>query len=164
MFDDSRSFIGRPFLQSTLDYESQDYLAAGNDGDVLARLKKWHSRAKLTETQAESAFIQTFFVELWGYSLSGQGKTDDHTIVPKFDVPGAGAKGGPGKADVALGWFLGKANDVPQVLWKFLQRDQLISLSGKPSFWRTVEKQWLSQREATRIKSTKLEQDTRIAA
>jgi hypothetical protein len=30
MFDDSRSFIGRPFLQSTLDYEFQDYLAVGD--------------------------------------------------------------------------------------------------------------------------------------
>jgi type I restriction-modification system DNA methylase subunit len=247
MFDDSRSFIGRPFLQSTLDYEFKDYLEAGKDEEVLARLKKWHGRAKLSETQAESAFIQTFFVETWGYGLSGQGSSDDHTLVPKFDVPGAGAKGGSGKADVALGWFLGKANEVPQVLcefkdiksdldtkqnrkgsnhtpveqclnyvkgsrrnlfgnetvqpwwglvtdmnefrlywwdrapqnyikftisskkdlfarhdllaagpdaqfdrflfWKLFQRDQLISLSGKPALWRTVEKQWLRERE-----------------
>jgi hypothetical protein len=119
MFDDSRSFIGRPFLQATLHYEFEDYQTAGKDSDVLATLKKWHGRAKLSETQAETAFIQAFFVELWGYSLSGHGKTDDHTIWPKFDVPGAGAKGGAGKADVALGWFLGKSNDVPQVLCEF---------------------------------------------
>jgi Eco57I restriction-modification methylase len=119
MFDDSRSFIGRPFLQATLHYEFEDYQTAGKDADVLATLKKWHGRAKLSETQAETAFIQAFFVELWGYSLSGHGKTDDHTIWPKFDVPGAGAKGGAGKADVALGWFLGKSNDVPQVLCEF---------------------------------------------
>jgi hypothetical protein len=247
MFDDSRSFIGRPFLQGNLHYEFEDYQAAGKDAEVLARLKKWHGRAKLSETQAEGAFIQTFFVELWGYGLSGQSKSDDHTIVPKFDVPGAGAKGGSGKADLALGWFLGKTNDVPQVLcefkdinsgldakqnrkgsnltpveqclnyvkgsrrnlfgnetvqpwwglvtdmnefrlywwdrapqnylkftiggkkdlfaqhdllsdgpdaqfdcflfWKLFQRDQLISLSGKPALWRTVEKQWLRERE-----------------
>ncbi len=246
MFDDSRSFIGRPFLQGNLHYEFQDYLAAGKDADVLERLKKWHGRAKLSEVQAESAFIQTFFVELWGYSLTGHGKTDDHTIWPKFSVPGTGAKGGPGAPDVALGWFLGKANDVPQVLcefkdiksdldakqnrkgsnltpveqclnyvkgsrrnlfgnetvqpwwglvtdmnefrlywwdrapqhlkftiagkkdlfaqhdllstvpdaqfdrflfWKLFQRDQLISQSGRPALWRTVEKQWLRERE-----------------
>ncbi len=247
MFDDSRSFIGRPFLLGNLHYEFQDYLAVGKDSDVLAVLKKWHGRAKLSETQAESAFIQAFFVELWGYSLSGHGKSNDHTIWPKFDVPGAGAKGGAGKADVALGWFLGKSNDVPQVLcefkdiksdldakqnrkgsnltpveqclnyvkgsrrnlfgnetvqpwwglvtdmnefrlywwdrapqnylkftiagkkdlfaqhdllsdgpdaqfdrflfWKLFQRDQLISLSGRPALWRTVEKQWLRERE-----------------
>ena len=68
MFDDSRSFIGRPFPQSTLNYEFADSLEAGRDADVLERLKKWHGRAKLSEVQAESAFIQTFFVELWGYS------------------------------------------------------------------------------------------------
>ena len=119
MFDDQNSFITRSFLQSSLHYEFQAYLDGESDQAVLAKLQAWQARAKLTETQAESAFIQTFFVELWGYGQSGQGKTDDHTIVPKFSIAGAGAKGGSGEADLALGWFRGGVDAVPQVLCEF---------------------------------------------
>ena len=119
MFDDQNSFITRSFLQSSLHYEFQAYLDGDSDQALLAKLNAWHTRAKLTETQAESAFIQTFFVELWGYGQSGQGKTDDHTIVPKFNIAGAGAKGGSGEADLALGWFRGGVDAVPQVLCEF---------------------------------------------
>ncbi len=119
MFDDQHSFITRSFLQSNLHYEFQAYLDEGRDAGVLAKLQSWHSRAKLTETQAESAFIQSFFVEMWGYGQSGHGKTDDHTILPKFAIAGAGAKGGSGEADLALGWFRGGTDAVPQVLCEF---------------------------------------------
>ena len=119
MFDDQNSFITRSFLQSCLHYEFQAYLDGDSDHAILAKLKAWNERAKLTELQAESAFIQTFFVELWNYGQSGQGKTDDHTIVPKFSIAGAGAKGGSGEADLALGWFRGGVDAVPQVLCEF---------------------------------------------
>jgi Eco57I restriction-modification methylase len=119
MFNDSRSFLGRPFLQSVFDFDFRTYLDEGRDAAVLAALKEWSGRAKLSETQAESAFIQKFFVELWGYGQSGQGKSDDHSILPKFPVPGAGSGGGKGEADMALGWFRGSADAVPQVLCEF---------------------------------------------
>jgi hypothetical protein len=103
MFDDQRSFISRSFLQATLDYEFRAYLDEGRDAEVLTKLQGWHARAKLTETQAEGAFIQTFFEELWGYGQAGRAKTDDHTIAPKFAIKDAGASGGKGIADLALG-------------------------------------------------------------
>ena len=119
MFDDQRSFITRSFLQSNLHYEFQAYRDEGRDDGVLAKLQAWHSRANLSETQAESSFIQAFFVEMWGYGQSGHSKSNDHTIVPKFAIAGAGAKGGSGEADLALGWFRGGVDAVPQVLCEF---------------------------------------------
>jgi hypothetical protein len=119
MFDDQRSFISRSFLQATLDYEFRAYLDEGRDAEVLTKLQGWHARAKLTETQAEGAFIQTFFEELWGYGQAGRAKTDDHTIAPKFAIKDAGASGGKGIADLALGWFRGGSEAVPQVLCEF---------------------------------------------
>ncbi len=119
MFDDQRSFISRSFLQSTLDYEFRAYIDAGRDADVLAKLQAWHARAKHSETQAETSFIQAFFVELWGHTLSGQSKSTDYTAYPKFTVPKAGAQGGSGEADLALGWFKGGDQSVPQVLCEF---------------------------------------------
>ena len=64
MFDDSRSFISRAFLQSVFDLDYKAYAADGTDEKVLTALTLWDSRRKLNETQAEGAFIQTFFVEL----------------------------------------------------------------------------------------------------
>jgi Eco57I restriction-modification methylase/TaqI-like C-terminal specificity domain len=119
MFDDSRSFISRTFLQANLEHEFQAYLDEGRDSEVLTKLQAWHTRAKVTETQAESAFIQTFFEELWGYGQAGRAKTDDHTIAPKFSIKDAGSSGGKGIADLALGWFRGGSEAVPQVLCEF---------------------------------------------
>ena len=119
MFDDSRSFVSRAFLQSIYDIEFKAYLAEGRDAIVLGRLKSWNERTQLTETQTESAFIQAFFVELWGFGSTGRAAPDEHTIIPKFGVPGTGAKGGAGEADLALGWFRGRIDAVPQVLCEF---------------------------------------------
>ncbi|MDP8995525.1 MAG: Eco57I restriction-modification methylase domain-containing protein [Pseudomonadota bacterium] len=175
MFDDRASFLSRAYLQSMLDFEFRDYLDSGKDTGVLSALAHWAKRAKdMTETQDESAFIKVFFEGLWGHGLSGAADEHNHTIVPKYAVPG-------------LGWFRGRKDAVPQVLcefkdirskldqkqnrkganqtpieqclnyvraarretwgnepvqfWKLLQRDQLISESGKPALWRLVEKQ-----------------------
>src|SRR5271157_1101401 len=68
--------------------------------------------------QAESAFIRTFFEETWDYAQSGRDRSDRYTIIPKFPIRGAGASGGSGQADLALGWFKGPF-DVPQVLCEF---------------------------------------------
>ena len=89
MFDDRASFLSRPYLQSMLDFEFRDYLDMGQDGVVLSKLKQWNARdKKQTETQAENAFVQVFFVDLWGNGLSGAGHEDNHTLFPRYAVEG----------------------------------------------------------------------------
>ncbi len=119
MFDDSRSFISRAYLQSTYDIEFKIYREDGRDIGLLERLKAWDARTRQTETQDESAFITTFFEELWGFKASGRSVGEGYTIIPKLGVAGAGARGGAGEADVALGWFKNKGDAVPQVLCEF---------------------------------------------
>src|SRR4051812_41088563 len=106
MFDDTQSFITRAFLRAAFDL---DYRAYTNDRDaeLLARLRDWDGRLLLSETQAEGAFTQTFFVETWGYGEAGRVESEDHTAIAKFPIPGEGAGGGAGEADLALGWFRG---------------------------------------------------------
>ncbi len=120
MFDDRSSFLSRTYLQSMLDFEFREYLAQGRDAFVLSKLQQWNGRdKKQTETQAETAFIQTFFVELWGNGLSGAGHEDQHTIAPKYAIHGGSGSGNKGAADLALGWFRGDAKAVPQVICEF---------------------------------------------
>lgn len=72
MFDDSRSFVSRSYLQSIYDIEFKAYLEDGRDAALLERLKLWDVRPKQTETQDESAFIATFFEEIWGFGAGGR--------------------------------------------------------------------------------------------
>jgi hypothetical protein len=72
MFDDSKAFISRSFLRSTFDLDYKVYLASGDDEKLRLKLLKWNERVKLSETQAESAFITTFFEEIWGYGEAGR--------------------------------------------------------------------------------------------
>lgn len=118
MFDDSHSFITRAFLRAEFDLDYRAYTAAG-DAELLRRLSDWDGRLRLSETQAEGAFTQTFFVDTWGYGESGRVPSDQHTIIAKLPVPGEGAGGGAGEADLALGWFRGQRNAIPQVLCEF---------------------------------------------
>ena len=119
MFDDSRSFVSRAFLQSIYDSEFKAWLADEFDARLLERLRAWDATKKQTETQDEAAFIQTFFEEVWGFAATGRAGDKDHSIIPKFAIGGAGARGGSGEADLALGWFQGIADAVPQVLCEF---------------------------------------------
>jgi hypothetical protein len=120
MFDDRASFLSRPYLQSMLDFEFRDYLDKGQDEVVLSKLKLWNARdKKQTETQAENAFVQVFFVELWGNGLSGAGHEDNHTLAPRYAIEGGSGSGNKGAADLALGWFRGDAKAVPQVICEF---------------------------------------------
>ena len=120
MFDDRRSFVSRAFLRSAFELDFKAWQAEGQDGPILARLKAWDDRLQtLTETQAEGAFTHTFFVDMWGYGESGRVPADEHTIIPKLMIPGEGAGGGAGEADLALGWFRGDATATPQVICEF---------------------------------------------
>ncbi|PZA12991.1 restriction endonuclease subunit M [Rhodopseudomonas palustris] len=118
MFDDSRSFISRAFLRSEF---SLDYSAYSDETDsaLLRKLHEWDRRLQLSETQAEGAFTQVFFVETWGYGEAGRVPAEHHTIIPKLPIPGEGAGGGAGEADLALGWFRGRKDAIPQVLCEF---------------------------------------------
>ena len=118
MYDEGPAFLSRAFLRSRFHVDFRVYVEEGRDERLLARLRLWNERMQLSETQAESAFISTFFEDLWGYAQSGKSEADKHTIIPKFPVRGGGAGGGAGQADLALGWFKG-AFDVPQVICEF---------------------------------------------
>ncbi|MEN9855743.1 MAG: hypothetical protein RLZZ157_869 [Pseudomonadota bacterium] len=119
MFDDSKAFISRSFLRSNFEVEYKVYLASGDDERLRQKLLTWNARVKLSETQAESAFITTFFEELWGYGEAGRVDSKMQSMFPKFRVPGEGAGGGPGEVDLALGWFRGNSSATPQVMCEF---------------------------------------------
>src|SRR5690606_23942110 len=119
MFDDSRSFVSRAFLRAELDLEYRAYLGDDRGAELVKRLRAWADRRQLSETQAEGAFVQTFFVEVWGYGEAGRVPEVDHTIIPKYRIAGEGAGGGMGEADLALGWFRGRLDETPQVLCEF---------------------------------------------
>jgi hypothetical protein len=92
-----------------------------NEKALNDRLDLWAKRTDLKETSAESAFIDVFFRETWGYVQTGQrGSETGFSLYPKFAIPGAGANGGSGEADLAIGHF-GKTarGQIPQVLCEF---------------------------------------------
>jgi hypothetical protein len=89
VFDDSRSFITRAFLRSEFDLDYRTYTAE-RDAGLLKRLQDWDGRLRLSETQAEGAFTQTFFVDSWGYGEAGRVSPGDHSIIAKFPIPGEG--------------------------------------------------------------------------
>jgi hypothetical protein len=130
MFDDSRSFITRAFLRAAFDLDYRAYTAE-HDAELLKRLTDWDRRLPLSETQAEGAFTQVFFVETWGYGEAGQAQPEEHTAIAKFPIPGEGAGGGMGEADLALGWFRGRRAAIPQVLCEF--KDIRSKLDAKQS-------------------------------
>ena len=116
MFDDSKGFLSRAFLERewALDYKA--WRGGEAEAQLLVRLRAWAGRADLRERSTVPAFLQIFFAEMWGYEQSGRG--GDYTAWPEYPVPGAGAGGGSGSADLALGWF-GEPRAVPQVLCEF---------------------------------------------
>ena len=94
------------FLHAELAAEYAAFGASGADAALLDRLTAWDQRGTRSETQAEAGFLQSFFVELWGYWLVGTtGPEPGFTAHPRYPVPGAGATGNTGAADLALGWF-----------------------------------------------------------
>ena|ERR1700693_313064 len=107
MFDDSRSFVTRAFLRAEFELDFRAYTRE-HDAELLKRLKDWDGRLLLSETQAEGAFTQTFFVDTWGYGEAGRVPPEEHTIIAKFPVPLEGGGGSTGEADLALGRFRGR--------------------------------------------------------
>ena len=115
------AFVSKSFLRShwELEYPARQDLDNEKAGDD--RLALWAKRTDLKETSVESAFIDVFFRETWGYVQTGQrGSETGFSLYPKFAIPGAGASGGSGEADLAIGYFSKTAaGQIPQVLCEF---------------------------------------------
>jgi len=107
-----------PFLRAQWDSEYRAFESGPESGALLTRLRAWAGREQLNERASETAFIQRFFVETWGYRLQGHDQADAaYTCRPQFELSGAGQGGGTGFADLALGHF--GAEGVPQVVCEF---------------------------------------------
>lgn len=122
MTDLFNSFISKAFLRSVWALEFQAFKGSDDELALEERLRRWATRKDLRETSAESALIEEFFRDTWGYEQSGQASADAGTFTswPKFPIPGAGEKGGVGTADLAMGHFQKEEESpVPQVLCEF---------------------------------------------
>ena len=113
-----KPLLDREFLRAELHYEFLDYQESSEDVELLARLQGWATREIKRETQAETSFIQRFFVETWGYRSDGVGAETYH-LHPKFPIAGAGQTGNRGEADLAVGMFGKDRPSVPQVVCEF---------------------------------------------
>ena len=116
------SFLSKTFLRSVWGLEYEAFKDSPEEKALEDRLRRWSDRKDLRETSAESALIEEFFRQTWGYAQSGQAGTEEgaFTLWPKFPIPGAGEKGGVGEADLAVGFFRKDgASAIPQVLCEF---------------------------------------------
>src|ERR1700732_1370759 len=121
MSDLHAAFISKSFLRSHWNLEYRAWHDSENEKALDDRLALWAERTDLKETSAESAFIDVFFRKTWGYVQTGQrGSETGFSLYPKFAIPGAGATGGSGEADLAIGYFSKTASgQIPQVLCEF---------------------------------------------
>jgi methylase of polypeptide subunit release factors len=125
-----QSLISNAFLRSVFDKDFQAFRNSPSELALIARLKKWGAKEFQKETSAEIAFTNVFFEETWGYIQSGKAiAADGYSYYPKFAIPGAGAGGGSGEADAALGIF-GRSDvpPTPQVVAEF--KDVRSNLDG----------------------------------
>lgn len=119
MAPSSNSFLNPTFLRSVWADDYASFRDTAAETTLLERLQNWAARPDVGETSAEAAFVETFFRDTWGYVGPGQGAAGDgHTMVQQFTISGTGAGGGPGRADLALGYLTG-TGDVPQALCEF---------------------------------------------
>ncbi len=121
MQDLPNAFVTRSFLRSVWALEFEAFKGTPNEDALRDRLQRWADRTSLKEKAAEAAFIEEFFRQTWGYVQTGQaGSGTTFTLWPQFLIAGAGAKGGTGAADLAIGYFKGDAPSyIPQVLCEF---------------------------------------------
>lgn len=111
MADRYKPLLDREFLRAELDREYLNY-RDDHDDALLERLTRWRASKVKRETQAEDSFTQRFFVETWGYRQTGTG--GEFELLPKFMIPGSGAGGQAGEADLVVGLFGGKRPSIPQ--------------------------------------------------
>ncbi|MDO9500268.1 DNA methyltransferase [Falsiroseomonas sp.] len=109
------------FLRARFGAEASAFAGTQEESALQARLLAWANRGRLTETQAEAGFLATFFFHIWGYWPDGTiGPEPGFTAFPRHSIPGAGAGGAQGIADLALGWFAHTpVAPTPQVVCEF---------------------------------------------
>ena len=66
------AFVSKSFLRPHWDLEYRAWRDSDNEKALNDRLALWAKRTDLKETSAESAFIDVFFRETWGYVQTGQ--------------------------------------------------------------------------------------------
>lgn len=111
----------RSFLAGIWGAEFESYRTA-HDEDIHTRLTAWSSRRKAKETSDEAPLISNLFSSLLGYLTSGSTEAESfYHLWQQFPIEGAGAGGGTGQADLAIGYFrkAKSAVDIPQVLCEF---------------------------------------------
>ncbi|MCA3424503.1 MAG: Eco57I restriction-modification methylase domain-containing protein [Roseomonas sp.] len=113
--------LSEAFLRAHFGADFEAFQANGSDTALLGRLRAWGSRGKLTEVQAEAGFLKTFLFETWDFWPDGNtGPEAGFTAWPRYQIPGAGAGGNSGFADLALGWFAhAPVSNTPQVVCEF---------------------------------------------
>ncbi len=120
MLDSQNAFVTPTFLRSVWNAEYEVFKGSLAEAALLDRLHRWAARVDLSEASAQAAFIQQFFGETWGYAQSGQvAPGSEFTLLPQFPVPGAGAGGGTGQADLAMGYFAAGQQPTAQVLCEY---------------------------------------------
>ena len=115
------TFLSRAYLRSQWNLDYVAFRDSPEERALLERLVRWSRRTDLGERSAEPAFLEEFFRQTWDYAQAGQeGGETTFSLYPEFAVPGAGAGGGTGAADAALGYFdEARQPYVPQVLCEF---------------------------------------------
>lgn len=121
MYEDHPTFLSRAYLRSQWSLDYQAFRDSAEEAALYDRLVRWSQRTDLGERSAEAAFLDEFFRQTWDYVQSGQqGGEETFSLYPQFPVPGAGARGGTGAADAALGYFQkARRPFLPQVVCEF---------------------------------------------
>ncbi len=113
-----KPLLDRSFLWAEFNYEYLDFKDSADETALTTRLQAWSNRKLTGESEIEAAFIQRFFVDTWGYADAATGRSE-WTLQQQFGVPGAGAGGAAGAADLALGYFGEGGTTIPQVVCEF---------------------------------------------
>ncbi len=110
------------YMRGLYSEEFKEFCDSDEDTQLKLTIQNWHSRSKkLTETQEEGAFMDTFFKGFWNYLGNGEAEASQgFSRYPKYKIAGAGQTGGVGEADLAMGWFeRERVPPTPQVLCEF---------------------------------------------
>lgn len=121
MRENHLTFLSRAHLRSQWNLDYVAFRDSPEEAALYERLQRWSWRADLGERSAEPVFLEEFFHQTWGYAQTGQVEGGaPFSLYPEFPVPGAGAGGGIGAADAALGHFdEARQPYIPQVLCEF---------------------------------------------
>lgn len=144
-----------PFLASRWESDFKVFQSSDEAALLLERLKNWNERHKLKETATDSAFISSFFRDIWSYTQQGASQNGYHCY-PQFPIKRAGQTGGIGQADLALGLFgVSDQPMIPQVICEFKDlRSGLDQRQNRKGNDRSPVKQCLDYLREARVELT----------